>query len=374
MHWLELFFDLVMVAYIGQIAHTMHGDPGWLQAGAFFALLAAAWWAWVNASLTMNLFGARVTPMIWVSVTLAMIAIGVMAAAVPEAFGERAAAFAIGNALIRMVWAVPWIVKRRQTGTPWWRPLLYSVLPAGLWLVSAWVPAPVQYLLWGLAIAIEVVLLVTVGSQSTWLRRQLDVEHIVERVFLLVVIVFGESILSIIAELDSHWAILPGTVAALGFVAVSMLAWTFFGYAPEAVTRGIRRLQSAGSISGLRDIVMYLPFLIVAGVTLFAAGLGTAVADAGHELPDGAAVCMAAGVSLFFASSMGVSLRYGAPWRHIALWGPAGIVLPWALVPVSKVVPAEGVVIAAVAIVAALLVLTDVNARRLRVLIAAASE
>lgn len=366
MHWLELFFDLVMVAYIGQIAHTMHGDPGWLQAGAFFALLAAAWWAWVNASLTMNLFGARVTPMIWVSVTVAMLAIGLMAASVPEAFGERAAAFAIGNAIIRLVWAVPWIMKRRMTGTPWWRPLLYSIVPAGLWVISIWVPAPAQYLLWVVAIAIEVVLLVTVGAQSAWLRANLDVEHIIERVFLLIVIVFGESILSIIAELDAHWTALPGVTAGLGFVAVAMLAWTFFGYAPDAVSRGARRLQARGSISGLRDVVMYLPFLLVAGITLFAAGVGTAVADAGHELPAGATVCMAAGVSLFFASSTGVSLRYGAPWRDIALWGPAGVILPWLLVPLSTVVHAEGVVAASVAVIAIMLVLTAVNARRIR--------
>lgn len=43
MHWLELFFDLVMVAYIGQIAHTMHGDPSLIDAVAFTAFLAAAW-------------------------------------------------------------------------------------------------------------------------------------------------------------------------------------------------------------------------------------------------------------------------------------------------------------------------------------------
>ena len=74
-HWLELFFDLVLVAYIGQIAHTMHGDPSWTDAAVFFALLATAWWAWVNAMVSMNIFGARVTPVIWVAVTVAMISI-----------------------------------------------------------------------------------------------------------------------------------------------------------------------------------------------------------------------------------------------------------------------------------------------------------
>src|SRR6478752_8445305 len=93
-HWLELFFDLVMVACIAQIAHTMHGDPDWAAAGAFTLLLAAVWWAWVNATITMNLFGARVTSVIWFAVVLAMAAMGLMAAAAPEALGDRAAAFA----------------------------------------------------------------------------------------------------------------------------------------------------------------------------------------------------------------------------------------------------------------------------------------
>src|SRR3954451_18544873 len=127
-HWLELFFDLVMVAYINQIAHTLHGDPSWMDAVVFFAFLAAAWWAWVNATVTMNLFGVRTAPSIWITVTLAMAALGVMAAAVPDALGERSTAFAVGNAAIRIVWAVPWFIRRRTSGTAWWRSVLYSLV------------------------------------------------------------------------------------------------------------------------------------------------------------------------------------------------------------------------------------------------------
>ncbi|SFS04624.1 Low temperature requirement protein LtrA [Microbacterium sp. cf046] len=365
-HWLELFFDLVMVAYIGQIAHTMHGDPGWADGFIFFALLAAAWWAWVNATVTMNLFGARVTPSIWVAVTIGMIAIGVMAAAVPEALTDRAAAFAIGNAVVRLVWGWPWLTKRRLTGVPWWRPVLYCLVPAALWVISVWVPAPWQYLVWGFAVAIEIVLLSFLGGQRTWLRQALDVDHLIERVGLLVVIVFGESILAIIAELDAHWTLLSGIAAVLGFAAVSMLAWIFFGYATAAVERGLRRLQLRGSIGGLRDTVMYLPFLLVAGIVLFASGIGTAVADAGHPLPIGAAVCISAGVSLFFITSIAESLRYGAPWGDVVLWGPAGALLPWLLVPLSMAVDAELVVAASVVLIALFVALNEINVRRVR--------
>ena len=277
----------------------------------------------MNATVTMNLFGARVTPSIWIAVTIGMIAIGVMAAAVPEALTDRAA---------RSRSAMPWSgwcgagrgsTKRRMTGVPWWRPVLYSLVPAGLWVASVWVAPPWQYVLWGLAVAIEIVLLSFLGSQQSWLRQALDVDHLVERVGLLVVIVFGESILAIIAELDAHWTVPSGDhrgprVRRGVDAGVDLLR---LRDRPPS-KRGLRRLQLRGSVNGLRDTVMYLPFLLIAGIALFASGLGTAVADAGHHLPAGAAVCLAGGISLFFIASTAESLRYGAPWSDIVLWGP----------------------------------------------------
>ena len=365
-HWLELFFDLVIVAYIGQIAHTMHGDPSWMNALAFVGLLAAAWWAWVNATLTMNLFGARVTASIWVCVTIAMLAIGVMAAAIPDALGDRAAAFAIGNAVIRLIWAVPWLLNRRTIGQPWWRSVLYSGVPASLWLISIATPPPWQYAIWALAVGVEVVLLSFLDGRQVLLRDALDVNHLAERVGLLVVIVFGESILTIIAELDSHWMSSSGLAAVLGFSAVSMLAWTYFSYASSAVEQGLQRLQLRGSVGGLRDTVMYLPFLLVAGVTLFASALGTAVAEAGHHLPAGAADSLSAGISLFFIASAAESLRYGAPWRGILSWATVGIFLPWLLVLLSPHLTAEAVVATSAGVIAIVVAAIAIDTRRVR--------
>lgn len=332
----------------------------------FFAFLAAAWWAWVNATITMNLFGTRITPSIWLTVTIAMVALGAMATAVPDALGDRAAIFALGNAVIRVVWAVPWLMSRRTSGQPWWQPLLYSVLPASIWIVSIWIAQPWQYVLWAVAVAIEIVQLSFLGRRRKWLNQAFDVEHLSERVGLLIVIVFGESILTIIAELNDHWTAVSGLAALLSFAAVSMLAWIFFGRASSSVTLGLQRLQRRGSVGGIRDTVMYLPFVLVAGVTLFASALGTAVADAGHALPLGAVVCLGAGVSLFFLASAAESLRYGTTVRNLLIWAPAGIALPWVLVPLTGYLPAEGVVAASAGIVAVLVALTEINTRRKR--------
>jgi len=363
-HWLELFFDLVIVAYIGQIAHTMHGDPSLIDALAFVGLLAAAWWAWVNATITMSLFGARVTTAIWVSVTIGMVAIGVMAAAIPDALGDRAAAFAIGNALLRMIWSLPWFLNRRTVGLPWWRSVLYNGVPASLWLVSIAVAPPWQYLIWAAAVAVEVVLLSFLDGQQELLRDALNVDHLAERVGLLVVIVFGESILTIIAELDGHWMSTSGLAAVVGFAAVSMLAWIYFTYSASGVERGLRRLQRRGNASALRDTVMYLPFILVAGVTLFASALGTAVADGGHHLPLGAALSLSAGISLFFAANAAESLRYGAMWRDVAIWASTGAILPWVLVPLAGHINSEALVVASAGVIAIVLAVTAISERR----------
>lgn len=355
-----------MVVYISQVAQTVHGDPSWSDAVVFFAFLAAAWWAWVNATITMNLFGTRITPSIWITVSIAMIALGAMAAAVPDALGDRAAVFALGNAAIRVVWAVPWFMNRRTSGTPWWQPVFYSLLPASLWLISIAVGPPGKYLLWVLAVAIEIAMLSFLERRRKWLSGALNVEHLSERVSLLVVIVFGESILTIISNVDANWSGISGLAAFLSFAAVAMLAWIFFGRASSAVTLGLRRLQLRGSVAGIRDAVMYLPFLMVAGVTLFASALGTAVADAGHGLPLGAAVCLSAGISLYFVASAAEPIRYGAPWGNLVIWAPAGIVLPWVLVPLALFLPSEAVVTASVGVIAVLVALTEVNERRMR--------
>ncbi|UUT35411.1 low temperature requirement protein A [Microbacterium elymi] len=366
-HWVELLFDLVLVTAVGQIARGLHGAPGPAQFAAAAALLAAVWWAWINASLTMNLFGARVTPLIWVCVGLAMAAVGLMAAAAPDAFGARAAGFAIGNAAIRLVWMVPWLLGRRKVRVPWWRPVVYCALPAAIWLASIPLPAPVRTGLWLLAIAVEIALLARIGARGGTMVDQLDLDHIIERVTLVVVIAFGEVLLSVIVTLGAHWAPRPLVAAGLGFAATVVLAWTFFAHVPESVERGLHRLAQQGRIGRLRDAVMYLPFLLIAGLVMLSAGIGTAIADSAAVLPLGAVICLAAGVSLLALASAAESLRYGAPWRDVAPWAPLGMVLPWVMVAVGSFWTAVPVLVTLLVVVVAYAVLVAVNARLVRV-------
>src|SRR5690349_8566241 len=84
--WFELFFDLVFVVTVSILAGRLHGDPGWGQYGTVLVLFFAAWWAWVNLVLSVNVFGARWTRTL---LLLAMPGLATMAAAVPAGLGSR---------------------------------------------------------------------------------------------------------------------------------------------------------------------------------------------------------------------------------------------------------------------------------------------
>src|SRR4051794_20740811 len=89
--WLELFFDLVVVAAIVQLAHRVHDHVTPRSVAVFLGLYLAVWIAWLSFPLYANGGGERTRRR---AVVLGMLGIAVMAAAVPEATGERARVFA----------------------------------------------------------------------------------------------------------------------------------------------------------------------------------------------------------------------------------------------------------------------------------------
>src|SRR4029453_3818878 len=82
-HWMELFFDLLFVAFVGRLAHGIHGDPGWVEFGTFVLLFFPAWWAWVNIVSVVNLLPGLSSGGLGVAMLAAMAAAGVMAPAPP---------------------------------------------------------------------------------------------------------------------------------------------------------------------------------------------------------------------------------------------------------------------------------------------------
>ncbi|MDI1466055.1 low temperature requirement protein A [Catellatospora sp. KI3] len=364
--WFELFFDLVFVVTVAVLAHGLHGDPGWRDFGTFLVLLFPAWWAWVNLTLSVNLFGSDTG---WNRTVLvaAMPGLGLMAAAAPEGLDGRAWVFALGAAWVRVaVFALWWPqVGRSRWEFPAWRPIVYCLVPASIWAVSAFVDGPARFALWGLAIVLEVALLAFGTAQSRVMYRLLSVEHLVERIGLFIVIVFGESVFAIVTGLSEHFTGLSAIAALAAFVVVAVLAITFFRWSTPSAERGFVRAQALGARANMREAVLYLPFLLVSAVTALAAALGTAVAEPGHHLPLGSVVGLVAGIGGYHAVSGLIAQRLGESWRSVLRWVLPSIVLPVAVVtPAALLLPGWTATLVAAAVVLALFTASKLTEQR----------
>jgi hypothetical protein len=91
---------------------------------------------------------------------------------------------------------------------------------------------------------------------------------------------------------------------------------------------GLTAAQRANSYGAMRDVVMYLPFILVAALTLIAASIGIAVAEPATPLPFDARMLLAAGVGDFYLANALVGIRLGRPIAGIVTLLIPGLVLP----------------------------------------------
>lgn len=364
-HWMELFFDLVFVALVGQLAHGLHAHPGFDSLGIFVALFAAVWWAWVNLTFVVDVSPALSRRALAAAMLVAMLAVGAIAVSAPEAVGDRAWLFAAGNALLRLLLLTLWVATALHNGVASrLRIVAYNGLTAVLWLVSIALPHPFDYAVWALAIALEVgLLLLTTSRWSPDAFERLNADHLSERFGLLVIIVLGESVLSSVAAVSEAWTLPGGLVGGLGLVLLAGLAWSFFLYSVDAMREGLERLQEAGYRTAIRDTIGFLPFLLVAGVTAISGALASAILHPSDPLPAALAVALGGGVALFYLTNAIIARRFGDPWRRILRWAIPAVALPALLMPAAMVLPASAAVAVAVVVQLFILVLGETGRR-----------
>jgi len=365
-HWMELFFDLIFVALVGQLAHGLHEHPTVPSLLLFVALFASVWWSWVNLTFAVNIMPWLTRRQLAFVMLAAMFALGAIAVAAPEATTERAWLFAAGNAGLRIVLLTLWISQSWGSGTASRvRVLAYNGATATIWLVSIWVPTPWNFVLWGVAILIEVVLLV--ASSASWADRviaNLNVEHLSERFGLLVVIVLGESVLSMVGGLDEAWTVEAGLTAVLGLAMIALLAWSFFMYGTETMREGLEALRTAGDYPAIRDTVGFLPFLIVVGVTAISGALGNAIHHPGEPLPLASGIALCGGIAVFYLANAIISVRFGRPVGAVLRWAVPALVLTAALGIAAALLPASAVIACAVAVLAIIVGSAELSDRR----------
>jgi low temperature requirement protein LtrA len=336
--WLELFFDLVFVAAVGQLASNLAGDHTLTGLLDFLALFVPVWWAWMGFTFYANRFDTDDLTY-RLLILAAMFAVAVLATAVHDAFHGGSAGFALAYVAVRLaliaLYARAW--RYVDEGRRLARLFFCSFSGAvALWLASLAVPEPWRYLLWIAALAVE--LGTPLFAWRLIPRAPIDPRHLPERFGLLIMIVLGESVLAVVLGVANvSWTLGSALTATGGFAIAAALWWIYFDFLDEA---SVRR----GLLGGL--VFTYSNFFIVAGLTALGAGVKLAILDAGgdpHYADTTWIVC--GGLAICMLGIVAVQLVTPPAAFDTDVWLRLGtLVLALALLPLSFVLPAIALV------------------------------
>jgi low temperature requirement protein LtrA len=293
---IELFFDLVFVFALTQVTALMADDltsRGVLRGVLILGLL---WWSWVGYAWLCNVVrvdegAARL------ALLIAMIAMFVLALAIPEAFDDLQGGLpgpvvvATCYFLFRLMHLVLfWIISSEDPGL---RRQLIRFAPSmiggtTLLLVASQYTGTAQTALWAAALLTDYGG-TYLGGASGWRLRSAG--HFAERHGLILIVALGESIVALgvgAAELPISWPIVAGSAA--GLVLSAALWWAYFDITALQGEHALAQEPESTRARLARDAYSFLHFPMLVGVVVLALGLKKVLEYVGdtehHQLAD----------------------------------------------------------------------------------------
>jgi low temperature requirement protein LtrA len=346
--FLELFFDLVFVFAFTQVTSLILEDTSPAGFARAALVLALVWWAWSAYTWMTNAIDVE-NVVARLLVFAAMVAGFFMALAVPDAYQDEAAWFAVAYFVVRILnsalfsWGV-----RHDAGNlratfrlaPWF------VTAALVALAGGFVAPDYRAWVWLASLAIDVVGTLTV-ARAEW---RVSPSHFAERFALIVIIALGESIVAIgiaTAELDRDWTFAVSIVVA--FAGVLALWWAYFDFTSTAAERALARAAPSARGPLARDVFTYFHYPIVLGIILYAVAAKKTLEHPLDPLSEAGRWALGLGIASFLLGFALMRFRVvrRIAWERLAAAGVA--VLLAVLLDGTDAIVTLGIVVAAFA-------------------------
>ena len=304
--WLELFFDLVFVLAVAQIARLLTDNSDLYGFIRYVALFAPVWWSWIGFTFYADRFESE-EPAYRILMFAGMLSVIGVAMALADAFTANGdVALVVSYVLTRAVLIACYL--RIAYYVPLARAFSFQY-PIGLgisstiFLTSLLFDGGSRYVMWAIAFAIELVtpLLNIRAARSL----PIDRSHIPERFGLFTIIVLGESVIATGMGLAGvQWTFATVTTACLGFAMAAATWWINFDFVEESALISSSLAQ--------RFSYIYGHFFIVASIVATGIGIEHAIKEAREphlHLP--ALMLMVGGVSVYLATITVIRLITG---------------------------------------------------------------
>jgi low temperature requirement protein LtrA len=305
---LELFFDLVFVLAFTQCTALIVEHPTWEGVLQGLFVLALLWWSWAGYAWLTSVIDPEEGPVRF-AMFGAMAGLLIAAFAVPEAFGDRALAFAIAYGVVRF--AHLWLFVLASEDDTNLRASVTSLavsstIGIGLLVTASFLDGTAQLACWAIAILIDFGGPALFGVAG-W---KLAPAHFAERHGLIVILALGESI--VVLGVGAHLDLSAGLIVAaiLGVALASAMWWAYFDVVAIVTEERLTgKTPGREQNSFARDSYSYLHLPMAAGIILVAVGLENTLAHHDEPLSTIAAFALQGGVALYLLAHVALRLR-----------------------------------------------------------------
>ena len=324
--FLELFFDLVFVVVISQLAQRLAAHPSWSGVGWFVFLFYAVWSSWTNGTWYHELHGTNdVSARVFTFAQ--MLAVAVMAAFVADVPGSGADGFALAYAANVGILVILWF--RTGVHDPTHRaasvPYSLGYLVSGvLFAVSAAVDEPAMYWLWAVALVAQM------AGQVIAFRRWTPPESqdgdamiattpsLIERIGLFVIIVLGEVIVGAVHGMAEVAELREGgiVIGLLGVLVAIGMWWIYFDL-----------VSHRAPISRLTQLWLYLHLPLVIAIAAGGAGVLNTIEHAADDLPDSVRWLLVGSLAVAVLAVTLIIWTLEAKRRYLEIYRPAEVAL-----------------------------------------------
>ncbi len=305
---LELFFDLVYVFAVSQLAHHLveHVDARGMTETLILTL--AVMYAWFMTVWTSNWLDADRQPVRLLLLCL-MFASLVMSTSVADAFGDRAGLFVVGYLAIQIGRTAFAVVAFRghRLHMHFVNALAWEIGTGAIWVAGIAVDGDARLALWSVAALVSYGGVIAghplPGRKSPFSSdSQIYAEHLLERFRLFFLIALGETVLTLgNAFADQSLEADRLLVLAIAFAGSVALWWCYFHRAEEIGARAVQEADKPSRVVGLGN---YALILMVIGIVAIAVGDELAIAHPHDPTTLAASVLVFGGPAIFLLAQL----------------------------------------------------------------------
>jgi low temperature requirement protein LtrA len=353
----ELIFDVVFVFAFTELSQRLYNGLTWYGFYRALVLLLAMWWIWYRLAWTTNRYNPT-QPAIRLMVLATMLATLLMSTTLPHTFVNHQLGVVFGSTYVavevgRHLWLVL-LGGNRHAQLVSVRVLFWAALSAPLWIAGVFSPAVPRLALWSVAVAVDyaggMLDFPTPRLGRAGLRGQrVAGAHLVERYQQVLIIAFGETILSSGIEF-APYAFQGGRTAALvvSFAITLLLVRIYIFRAGAMLPQAIAATKAPAYIG---ELASYAHLTMAAGIIVNAVGDKVVIAHPLVRVDLAGRLVIIGGSALFLVGR--AALDY-ATFSRVSRTRPVGIILLAAAVPATAHLQAVGVAAVTAAVLASI--------------------